>query len=105
MFKIIYCIFLIFSGGDEVQRSLELLDSVLSEFEEGGGGEGGGGGGAADEAVLLEGAGAGAGPGQGGGGGDGVARAGATGTPDDDSPSLGGHQSEDDGYMSMNGRR
>jgi hypothetical protein len=26
-------------------------------------------------------------------------------TPEDESPSLGGHQSEDDGYMSMNGRR
>lgn len=26
-------------------------------------------------------------------------------TPEDDSPSLGGHQSEDDGYMSMNGRK
>lgn len=26
-------------------------------------------------------------------------------TPEDESPSLGGHQSEDDGYMSMNGRK
>lgn len=26
-------------------------------------------------------------------------------TPEDESPSVGGHQSEDDGYMSMNGRR
>lgn len=65
--------------GDDVQRSLELLDRVLSEFDDlengnppvgGGNGNGGGNGG-------------------GGGGGD-------------DSPSL---HSEDDGYMSMNGRR
>lgn len=26
-------------------------------------------------------------------------------TPEDESPSLGGHQSEDDGYMSMNGKK
>ncbi|CAK1550020.1 unnamed protein product [Leptosia nina] len=69
-------------GCDDVQRSLELLDQVLSEYDEG-------------EPRSLE------------------ARASATAatpatpaTPatDDDSP-LAGHTSEDDGYMSMNGRR
>ncbi|XP_039279585.1 uncharacterized protein LOC111059742 isoform X2 [Nilaparvata lugens] len=67
--------------GDDVQRSLELLDRVLSEFDDlengnppVGGGNGNGNGG-----------------GNGGNGGGG-----------DDSPSL---HSEDDGYMSMNGRR
>jgi hypothetical protein len=71
------------SRGDELQRSLELLDSVLSEFddlENGNGGEAEGG--APAEA-----------PGH------------VSSTPEDESPSLGGHQSEDDGYMSMNGRR
>ncbi|KPJ06468.1 hypothetical protein RR48_14207 [Papilio machaon] len=77
-----------FNGCDDVQRSLELLDQVLSEYDEG-------------EPRSLE------------------ARAAATAatpatpattatpaTPatDDDSP-LAGHTSEDDGYMSMNGRR
>ncbi|XP_053600356.1 uncharacterized protein LOC128669079 isoform X2 [Plodia interpunctella] len=68
-------------GCDDVQRSLELLDQVLSEYDEG-------------EPRSLE------------------ARAPAAATPatpatpatDDDSP-LAGHTSEDDGYMSMNGRR
>lgn len=71
-----------------MQRSLELLDSVLSEFEEVDRVSIGGG-------VVVD-----------------VPNSGAIGgvttaavTPDDDSPSLGGHQSEDDGYMSMNGRR
>jgi hypothetical protein len=50
------------TGTDEVEKSLELLDKVLSEFEE-------------EQAA---------------------------GEPE--SPSQ-GHQSEDDGYMSMNGRR
>ena len=54
------------SGTDEVEKSLELLDKVLSEFEE-----------------EQENSPAGAEP---------------------ESPSQ-GHQSEDDGYMSMNGRR
>ncbi|XP_047106297.1 histone-lysine N-methyltransferase SETD1B [Schistocerca piceifrons] len=54
-------------GGDEVQRSLELLDRVLSEFDD------------------LE-------------NGNATAAAAAGASP------L-GHQSEDDGYMSMNGRR
>lgn len=53
------------SGTDEVEKSLELLDKVLSEFEE--------------EQENT-----------------------AAGEPE--SPSQ-GHQSEDDGYMSMNGRR
>lgn len=87
---ILICVLYYFRSGDEVQRSLELLDSVLSEFEEVdrvsvGGNVGGevqaGGGGAVGGATT------------------------ASVTPDDDSPSLGGHQSEDDGYMSMNGRR
>ncbi|XP_045520993.1 uncharacterized protein LOC123712094 isoform X1 [Pieris brassicae] len=65
-------------GCDDVQRSLELLDQVLSEYD--------------DSPRSLE------------------ARAPAPTPPtpatpaDDDSP-LAGHTSEDDGYMSMNGRR
>ncbi|XP_026825819.1 uncharacterized protein LOC105281076 isoform X2 [Ooceraea biroi] len=85
--------------GDDVQRSIELLDKVLSEYDEheaegeGGGGGGGGGGGCI-----------------GGGNSGGVGDCGSSTepsiglTPDDESPSL-GHQSEDDGYMSMNGRK
>jgi hypothetical protein len=71
------------SRGDELQRSLELLDSVLSEFddlENGNGGEAEGGAPAEAPSHVSS-------------------------TPEDESPSLGGHQSEDDGYMSMNGRR
>lgn len=75
------CLYFYSSGCDDVQRSLELLDQVLSEYDEG-------------EPRSLE------------------ARAPAAATPatpatpatDDDSP-LAGHTSEDDGYMSMNGRR
>lgn len=55
------------SGIDEVEKSLELLDKVLSEFEE------------ESENSPVVGA-------------------------EPESPSQ-GHQSEDDGYMSMNGRR
>lgn len=76
--------------GDDVQRSIELLDKVLSEYDEHETeGEGGGGGGV---------------------GGVGLGDCGSSTepsiglTPDDESPSL-GHQSEDDGYMSMNGRK
>lgn len=76
------------------------MDSVLSEFEEvervnEDQGVGGGGGGGVGGGVV--------GPVQ----GTTTSTAVNTGviTPDDDSPSLGGHQSEDDGYMSMNGRR
>ncbi|XP_018057607.1 PREDICTED: uncharacterized protein LOC108693260 isoform X2 [Atta colombica] len=98
--------------GDDVQRSIELLDKVLSEYDEhdaesegdgGGNGSGGGGGGSSS--------------GSGGGGGcvgnrsgGGIGDCGSSTepsiglTPDDESPSL-GHQSEDDGYMSMNGRK
>ncbi|KAJ9580685.1 hypothetical protein L9F63_024136, partial [Diploptera punctata] len=82
--------------GDEVQRSLELLDRVLSEFddlENGNVGESGGEGSARSRSAAE----------------DVVVPAEAPGhvssTPEDESPSLGGHQSEDDGYMSMNGRR
>ncbi|KAG7212663.1 hypothetical protein KM043_012944 [Ampulex compressa] len=71
--------------GDDVQRSIELLDKVLSEYDEHEAeGEGGGGGGVGDCGSSTE-------PSIGL-------------TPDDESPSL-GHQSEDDGYMSMNGRK
>ncbi|XP_069677204.1 ras-associated and pleckstrin homology domains-containing protein 1 [Periplaneta americana] len=73
--------------GDEVQRSLELLDRVLSEFDDLENGNAGGEGGA--RAPVPQPA-----PGH-------VSSS----TPEDESPSLGGHQSEDDGYMSMNGRR
>uniref|UniRef100_A0A1B6CIF9 Uncharacterized protein n=1 Tax=Clastoptera arizonana TaxID=38151 RepID=A0A1B6CIF9_9HEMI len=64
-------------GGDEVQRSLELLDRVLSEFDDLENGN-----------IAVE-----------------EASGHVSSTPEDESPSLGGHQSEDDGYMSMNGRR
>lgn len=57
-----------------MQKSLELLDQVLSEFDD------------------LE-----------NGNVGGIGASGAT-VVEVDSPSL-GHQSEDDGYMSMNGRR
>jgi hypothetical protein len=57
------------TGTDEVEKSLELLDKVLSEFE--------------DEAEKNE---------------------KNTAAAEPESPSQ-GHQSEDDGYMSMNGRR
>lgn len=53
------------NGSDEVEKSLELLDKVLSEFEE-------------EQEHSPE--------------------------AEPESPSQ-GHQSEDDGYMSMNGRR
>jgi hypothetical protein len=55
------------TGSDEVEKSLEILDKVLSEFEE-------------EQPPENT----------------------AAGEPE--SPSQ-GHQSEDDGYMSMNGRR
>ncbi|XP_012257169.2 uncharacterized protein LOC105686691 isoform X2 [Athalia rosae] len=71
------------SEGDDVQRSIELLDKVLSEYDEneveGDGGAGGENCGSSTEPSI------------------GI-------TPEDESPSL-GHQSEDDGYMSMNGRK
>lgn len=51
-------------SGDEVERSIELLDKVLSEFED------------PESLPHIE----------------------------PDSPSQ-GHQSEDDGYMSMNGKK
>lgn len=54
----------IFRGPDDVEKSIELLDKVLSEFEE-------------PESLPPA---------------------------EPESPSQ-GHQSEDDGYMSMNGRR
>lgn len=54
------------STTDDVEKSLELLDKVLSEFEE-------------EQEVIHA-------------------------PVEPDSPSQ-GHQSEDDGYMSMNGRR
>lgn len=52
------------SRGDEIERSIELLDKVLSEFED------------PESLPPIE----------------------------PDSPSQ-GHQSEDDGYMSMNGKK
>ncbi|CAB0037945.1 unnamed protein product [Trichogramma brassicae] len=125
--------------GDDVQRSIELLDKVLSEYDEhesiesGGGIEGGGGGVGGSSVVVIS------------SGGVGVTAATCTSTaqtttsaadsnsnssstepsigltPDDESPSLEKrrrrvtaenfffrcwrHQSEDDGYMSMNGRK
>ncbi|XP_015109103.1 uncharacterized protein LOC107035949 [Diachasma alloeum] len=96
--------------GDDVQRSIELLDKVLSEYDEHGtensgvseietGGEEGSSASGVGEAVD-----------EGDADADGEARRGSSTepsiglTPDDESPSL-GHQSEDDGYMSMNGRK
>ncbi|KAK6623180.1 hypothetical protein RUM43_009032 [Polyplax serrata] len=83
--------------GDDVQKSLELLDKVLSEFDD-------------IENGNLDGEGLGTGRIQ-------TLRNSLKGrskssetrdrvgrTTEDDSPSL-GHQSEDDGYMSMNGKR
>ncbi|XP_076300514.1 uncharacterized protein LOC143218865 isoform X1 [Lasioglossum baleicum] len=111
--------------GDDVQRSIELLDKVLSEYDEhepegedAGGGDGvdqvgGGGGGGGGGGVVVGGGGGNDGGDDGGGGVRGVGDVGDCGsstepsiglTPDDESPSL-GHQSEDDGYMSMNGRK
>ncbi|XP_076683970.1 uncharacterized protein LOC143376995 isoform X3 [Andrena cerasifolii] len=97
--------------GDDVQRSIELLDKVLSEYDEHEAAEGEGGGGGVDGVSIGV---------SGGGGGGGVVGGVESGegvgdcesstepsiglTPDDESPSL-GHQSEDDGYMSMNGRK
>ena len=68
-----------------MQRSLELLDRVLSEFDDLESGNGGEGDGAPSRGAEA--------PGH------------VSNTPEDENPSLGGHQSEDDGYMSMNGRR
>lgn len=64
LFLIFFLIFNSFRGPDDVEKSLELLDKVLSEFED------------PDSLPPVE----------------------------PESPSQ-GHQSEDDGYMSMNGRR
>ncbi|CAG9862701.1 unnamed protein product [Phyllotreta striolata] len=83
------------SSGDDVQRSIELLDQVLSEFDD------------VENANQVQNITtststphqrrrAAATPPRG---------RSTTATPDDESPSLGGHQSEDDGYMSMNGRK
>jgi hypothetical protein len=81
------------SRGDEVQRSLELLDRVLSEFDDLENGNVGEGEGARSRAPPAAPPAAAEAPGH------------VSSTPEDESPSLGGHQSEDDGYMSMNGRR
>ncbi|XP_057670672.1 uncharacterized protein LOC130902495 isoform X6 [Diorhabda carinulata] len=92
------------SSGDDVQRSIELLDRVLSEFDD------------VENANQVQNIQQittststpqlrhhqttnnhhnSTAPSSGT----------TTTTPDDESPSLGGHQSEDDGYMSMNGRK
>lgn len=79
------------SRGDDVQRSIELLDKVLSEYDEHEAeGEGGGGVG-----VGVGSGGGGGGDGSGGGSGGGVGDCGSSTepsiglTPDDESPSLG----------------
>ncbi|GJQ85993.1 hypothetical protein Trydic_g14937 [Trypoxylus dichotomus] len=81
-------------GNDDVQRSIELLDRVLSEFDDV---ENANqvlniqqisGSSSASQVCNTE----------------TTAPGNALSTPDDESPSL-GHQSEDDGYMSMNGRK
>ncbi|XP_022914133.1 uncharacterized protein [Onthophagus taurus] len=75
-------------GSDDVQRSIELLDSVLSEFDD------------VENANQVS--------NQISGSSNQAKDPSGTGnvssTPDDESPSL-GHQSEDDGYNSMNGRK
>ncbi|XP_023310837.1 uncharacterized protein LOC108904534 isoform X1 [Anoplophora glabripennis] len=86
-------------GGDDVQRSIELLDRVLSEFDD------------VENANQVQNIqqittssstpqlrGPSTNP------VTGAPNSVPTSTPDDESPSL-GHQSEDDGYMSMNGRK
>ncbi|XP_074095257.1 uncharacterized protein LOC141524952 isoform X2 [Cotesia typhae] len=97
---------------DDVQRSIELLDKVLSEYDEHSsieieapgdetgeleeGSSASGVGEAVDEADADA-------DGQ-VGGRDSSTEPSIGLTPEDESPSL-GHQSEDDGYMSMNGRK
>ncbi|XP_065164695.1 LOW QUALITY PROTEIN: uncharacterized protein [Atheta coriaria] len=76
---------------DDVQRSIELLDRVLSEFDD------------VENANQVQNiqqiSGTATTPQQ-----VATTAVNASTTPDDESPSL-GHQSEDDGYMSMNGRK
>ncbi|XP_065199630.1 uncharacterized protein LOC135831225 isoform X3 [Planococcus citri] len=76
-------------GCDEVQRSLDLLDRVLSEFDDFEGPDNSGADRSQTSGVEEE-----------------VTSLKSCSTPEDESPSgFGGHQSEDDGYMSMNGRK
>lgn len=82
---------------DEVQKSLDLLDRVLSEFDDC---ENGASGeptpeksllpsSSVEDAVVEQ-----------------ITSLKSCSTPEDESPSgFSGHQSEDDGYMSMNGRK
>lgn len=83
-------------GGDDVQKSLELLDKVLSEFDDLENGNVAGEGGESSQTLRSSGAGRSE--------SSETTTGNVSSTPEDDSPSL-GHQSEDDGYMSMNGRR
>ncbi|XP_053596799.1 uncharacterized protein LOC103571062 isoform X3 [Microplitis demolitor] len=96
--------------GDDVQRSIELLDKVLSEYDEHGSNEEPG-----DELGEVEEGSSASGVGEAVdeadadadgqvGGRDSSTEPSIGLTPEDESPSL-GHQSEDDGYMSMNGRK
>ncbi|XP_053596800.1 uncharacterized protein LOC103571062 isoform X5 [Microplitis demolitor] len=98
------------SSGDDVQRSIELLDKVLSEYDEHGSNEEPG-----DELGEVEEGSSASGVGEAVdeadadadgqvGGRDSSTEPSIGLTPEDESPSL-GHQSEDDGYMSMNGRK
>ncbi|XP_014297989.1 uncharacterized protein LOC103571062 isoform X2 [Microplitis demolitor] len=95
---------------DDVQRSIELLDKVLSEYDEHGSNEEPG-----DELGEVEEGSSASGVGEAVdeadadadgqvGGRDSSTEPSIGLTPEDESPSL-GHQSEDDGYMSMNGRK
>ncbi|XP_057326203.1 uncharacterized protein LOC130668121 isoform X2 [Microplitis mediator] len=95
---------------DDVQRSIELLDKVLSEYDEHGSTEEPG-----DEVGEVEEGSSASGVGEAVdeadadadgqvGGRDSSTEPSIGLTPEDESPSL-GHQSEDDGYMSMNGRK
>lgn len=97
-------------GGDDVQSSIELLDRVLSEFDD------------MENANQVQNIQQMAAPTSGSTTVPSTPRSSSnslpennpnnsnntgnvSSTPEDESPSLGGHQSEDDGYMSMNGRK
>ncbi|KAF2880557.1 hypothetical protein ILUMI_25618 [Ignelater luminosus] len=82
-------------GSDDVQRSIELLDRVLSEFDD------------VENANQVQNVQQMSGltsPPQSQQASSNTTPGNISSTPDDESPSL-GHQSEDDGYMSMNGRK
>ncbi|XP_008193254.1 uncharacterized protein LOC659317 isoform X1 [Tribolium castaneum] len=82
-------------GSDDVQRSIELLDRVLSEFDDVEN---------ANQVQNIQQMTTSTSTPQLRQVGSNTTTGNVSSTPDDESPSL-GHQSEDDGYMSMNGRK